>query len=152
MKFDCEFLFAALAEKHNAVIRKIREIPPWEWGGEFLKLGIIKAIRAEHAQTRRQIIKAINTRNIDGLDSSGPRTPECRDQVLAVVVFLANPKHLESAVLTPHGFEAHVYVKEQDKVTALRPGEIYSNATEAVEWVVPRSVMTQLVIANEGLH
>ena len=34
----CEFLFAALAEKHNAVIRKIREIPPWEWGGEFLKL------------------------------------------------------------------------------------------------------------------
>ena len=44
-----------------------------------------------------------------------------------------------------------VYVKEQDKVTALLPGEIYSNATEAVEWVVPRSVMTQLVIANEGL-
>ena len=45
-----------------------------------------------------------------------------------------------------------VYVKEQDKVTALRPGETYSNATEAVEWVVPRTVMTQLVIANEGLH
>ena len=44
-----------------------------------------------------------------------------------------------------------VYVKEQDKVTALHPGEIYSNATEAVEWVVPRSVMAQLVIANEGL-
>ena len=44
-----------------------------------------------------------------------------------------------------------VYVKEQDKVTALHPGEIYSNATEAVEWVVPRTVMTQLVIANEGL-
>ena len=38
MKFDCEFLFAALAEKHNAIIRKIREIPPWEWGGEFLEL------------------------------------------------------------------------------------------------------------------
>ena len=38
MKFDCEFLFAALAEKHNAVICKIREIPPWEWGGEFLEL------------------------------------------------------------------------------------------------------------------
>ena len=35
---DCEFLFSALAEKHNAVIRKIREIPPWEWGGEFLEL------------------------------------------------------------------------------------------------------------------
>ena len=45
-----------------------------------------------------------------------------------------------------------VYVKERDKVTALRPGETYSNATEAVEWVVPRTVMTQLVIANEGLR
>ena len=45
-----------------------------------------------------------------------------------------------------------VYVKEQDKVTAVRPGETYSNATEAVEWVVPRTVMTQLVIANEGLQ
>ena len=44
-----------------------------------------------------------------------------------------------------------VYVKEQDRVTALKPGEIYSNATESVEWVVPRTVMTQLVIANEGL-
>ena len=44
-----------------------------------------------------------------------------------------------------------VYVKEQDKVTALRPGATYSNATDAVEWVVPRTVMTQLVIANEGL-
>ena len=31
---DYEFLFAALAEKHNAVIRKIREVPPWEWGGK----------------------------------------------------------------------------------------------------------------------
>ena len=45
-----------------------------------------------------------------------------------------------------------VYVKEQDKVTAIRPGETYSNATEAVEWVVPRTVMTQLVIANERLQ
>ena len=45
-----------------------------------------------------------------------------------------------------------VYVKEQDKVTALKPGEVYSNATDAVEWVVPRTVMTQLVIANEGLQ
>ena len=45
-----------------------------------------------------------------------------------------------------------VYVKEQDRVTALRPGETYSNATEAVEWVVPRTVMTQLVIANERLQ
>ena len=45
-----------------------------------------------------------------------------------------------------------VYVKEQDRVTALRPGEVYSNATDAVEWVVPRTVMTQLVIANERLR
>ena len=100
MKFDCEFLFAALAEKHNAVIRKIRETPPWEWGGEFLELdaatAIIETIKAEHAKTRRQIIKAINSRNTDGLDITGPRTPECRDQVLAVVVFLANPKHPQS--------------------------------------------------------
>ena len=44
-----------------------------------------------------------------------------------------------------------VYVKEQDRVTAVKPGEVYSNATDAVEWVVPRTVMTQLVIANEGL-
>ena len=44
-----------------------------------------------------------------------------------------------------------VYVKERDKVIALHPGATYSNATDAVEWVVPRTVMTQLVIANEGL-
>ena len=44
-----------------------------------------------------------------------------------------------------------VYVKEQDKVIALKPGEVYSNATDAVEWIVPRTVMTQLVIANERL-
>ena len=44
------------------------------------------------------------------------------------------------------------YVREQDKVTALRPGEVYSNATEAVEWIVPRAIMTQLVIANERLE
>ena len=44
-----------------------------------------------------------------------------------------------------------VYVKERDKVTALRPGEVYSNATDAVEWIVPRTVMTQLVIAHEKL-
>ena len=44
-----------------------------------------------------------------------------------------------------------VDVKEQDRVTALRPGEVYSNASDAVEWVVPRTVMTQLVIASEKL-
>ena len=45
-----------------------------------------------------------------------------------------------------------VYVKEQDRVIALKPGESYSNGTDAVQWVVPRAVMTQLVIANEGLQ
>ena len=45
-----------------------------------------------------------------------------------------------------------VYVREQDKVIALRPGDAYSNDTDAVQWVVPRAVMTQLVIANEGLQ
>ena len=215
MMFDCEFLFTVLAEKHNAVIRKIREIPPWEWGDEFLELepqvlrflgtftkrypecaafktahtlasalavyrissrkpktlseqeradcvamnrdlvdeysnallraykdifpfllkthggtafdattAIIETIKAEHERTRkrieetnglvqkiqstvasvisavataaRQIIKSINTRNIDGLDITGPRSPECRDQVFAVVVFLANLRHPQS--------------------------------------------------------
>ena len=43
------------------------------------------------------------------------------------------------------------YVREQGKVTALRPGEVYSNATESVEWIVPRAIMTQLVIAEEKL-
>ena len=43
------------------------------------------------------------------------------------------------------------YVREQDKVTALRPGEVYSNATESIEWIVPRAIMTQLVIAEEKL-
>ena len=184
---DCDFLFAALAEKHNAVMRTIREIPPWEWDGEFLELepqvlrflgtfakrypecaafktahtlasalavyrlgsrkpktlteqereeciaanrnlvneysdallraykdifrfflkthggtaldaatAIIETIKAEHSKTRRQIIKTINTRNIEGLDITGPRSPECRDQVFAVVVFLANPRHPQS--------------------------------------------------------
>ena len=57
---------------------------------------IERKIESEHERTRRQIIKSINTRNIDGLDITGPRTPECRDQVLAVVVWLANPRHPQS--------------------------------------------------------
>lgn len=52
-----------------------------------------RTVRHEHERTRREIVKSINTRNIDGLDITGPRTPECRDQVLAVVMWLANPKH-----------------------------------------------------------
>ena len=38
----------------------------------------------------------LKNRNNDGLDITGPRTPECRDQVKAVVVWLANPKHPQS--------------------------------------------------------
>ena len=44
-----------------------------------------------------------------------------------------------------------VYVKEQDKAVALQPGTVYTNTSESVEWVVPRAVMTQLLIAEEGL-
>ena len=54
--------------------------------------------------------------------------------------------------LVSDSFRERFAQKQRDKVTALRPGETYSNATEAVEWVVPRTVMTQLVIANEGLR
>ena len=43
------------------------------------------------------------------------------------------------------------YVREQDKVTALRPGEVYSNGTESVEWIVPRASMTQLGMSEEKL-
>ena len=52
-----------------------------------------RTIRHEHERTRREIVKSINARNTDGLDICGPRTPECRDQVMAVVAWLANPKH-----------------------------------------------------------
>lgn len=44
-----------------------------------------------------------------------------------------------------------VYVKEQDKAVALQPGTVYTNTSESVEWVVPRAIMTQLLIAEEGL-
>ena len=212
---DCGFIFSALVKTHNDIINTIRDIPPWEWNGEFLRCEpellhfldqnrkrhpecpafnqahilasalslyhrenqtpkplteqeravciaanrdlvdeysnvllhayreifnflfeqggntahtavaeIIKVIVHEHEQTRqmiketnglvqkvlsaiasvisavataaRQLIKSINMRNIDGLDITGPRSQECRDQVFAVVVFLANPKHPQS--------------------------------------------------------
>ena len=86
--------------------RHLRLTPPphpsaedWKRTNEILneKLeSLNQTIRHEHERTRRQIIKSINTRNIDGLDISGPRTQECRNQVLAVVVWLANPKHLQN--------------------------------------------------------
>ena len=56
-------------------------------------LSTLGTILSSITTAARQIIKSINTRNIDGLDITGPRSPECRDQVLAVVVWLANPKH-----------------------------------------------------------
>ena len=34
---DCGFIFSALVKTHNDIIRTIRDIPPWEWGGEFLR-------------------------------------------------------------------------------------------------------------------
>ena len=59
-------------------------------------LTAIASVISAVATAARQIIKTINTRNTDGLDITGPRTPECRDQVFAVIVFLANPKHPQS--------------------------------------------------------
>ena len=59
-------------------------------------LSTLGTILSSITTAARQIIKDINTRNIDGLDITGPRSPECRDQVFAVVVFLANPKHPQS--------------------------------------------------------
>lgn len=44
-----------------------------------------------------------------------------------------------------------VYVRENDRVFALRPGEVYTNTTSAVEWIVPRTTMTKLLFASEGL-
>ena len=34
---DCSFIFSALVKTHNDIINTIRDIPPWEWSGEFLK-------------------------------------------------------------------------------------------------------------------
>ena len=59
-------------------------------------LSTLGTILSSITTAARQIIKAVNTRNIDGLDITGPRSPECRDQVLAVVVWLANPRHPQS--------------------------------------------------------
>ena len=56
-------------------------------------LSTVASVISAVATTARQIIKSINTRNTEGLDITGPRTPECRDQILAVVIWLANPKH-----------------------------------------------------------
>jgi len=55
-----------------------------------------RQLTAEFNRKTKEIIKAINSRNVDGLDIKGPRTAECREQVMAVVAFLANPKHWQS--------------------------------------------------------
>jgi len=55
-----------------------------------------RQLTAEFNRRTKEIIKAINSRNIDGLDIKGPRTAECRKQVMAVVAFLANPRHPQS--------------------------------------------------------
>ena len=98
-----------LLARHRAIIANFRERLSELYAANFRILietqlvagpnfhdataAIIGIVRAEHTRTRQQIVKAINTRNIDGLDIIGPRTQECRDQVLAVVMWLANPKH-----------------------------------------------------------
>ena len=47
-------------------------------------------------KVKREILKAIGDRMLDGLEIQGPRTAERCQQVLAVVAFLANPKHNQS--------------------------------------------------------
>ena len=62
----------------------------------FTREELKEIIRAEIRQATREIIRAINARNADGLEIRGPRTTACREQVMAVVVWLANPKHLQN--------------------------------------------------------
>ena len=45
-----------------------------------------------------------------------------------------------------------VYVREDDRVRRLLPGGVHTNVSDAVEWIVPRTKMTQLVIDAEGLE
>lgn len=42
-----------------------------------------------------------------------------------------------------------VYVRERDKVKALAVGEVYTNESQAVEWVVPPAILTKL-LKEEG--
>ena len=82
-----------IESEHNRTRQRIKET-----NGLVQKvLSAIAPVISAVATAARQIIKSINMRNTDGLDIIGPRTPECRDQVFAVVVFLANPKHLQSS-------------------------------------------------------
>ena len=82
-------LDATIHDEHERTRQRIEETNGLVQKIQATVASVISAV----ATAARQIIKSINTRNIDGLDITGPRTPECRDQVLAVIVFLANPKH-----------------------------------------------------------
>ena len=52
-----------------------------------------RRLSAEIRMVGKEIIKAVNTRNADGLEIRGPRTAASREQVMAVVAWLANPRH-----------------------------------------------------------
>ena len=107
---DPYIIYAARVDEHFGFPITTLLCPALNYARYLLKGGVIRraiakslitahldaTIHDEHERTRKRIIKSINTRNIDGLDITGPRTPECRDQVLAVVIWLANPKHPQS--------------------------------------------------------
>ena len=82
-------LDATIHDEHERTRQRIEETH----GLVQKVLSTVASVISAVATTARQIIKSINMRNIDGLDITGPRTPECRDQVLAVVMWLANPRH-----------------------------------------------------------
>ena len=82
-------LDATIHDEHERTRKRIEETH----GLVQNVLSTLGTILSSITTAARQIIKAVNTRNIDGLDITGTRSPECRDQVLAVVIWLANPKH-----------------------------------------------------------
>jgi len=45
-----------------------------------------------------------------------------------------------------------VYVREADKVLALAPGRVHTNTTDVVEWIVPRTRMSEFLLLSEGLN
>ena len=55
-----------------------------------------RQLSAEIRTAAKEIIRAVNTRNVDGLEIRGPRTAACREQVMAVVSWLADPRHPQS--------------------------------------------------------
>ena len=72
-------LDATIHDEHERTRQRIKET-----NGLVQKvLSALGTILSSITAVARQIIKSINMRNIDGLDITGPRSPECRDQVLA---------------------------------------------------------------------